>query len=577
MTYPEWPAGTATLGSATFDPKAGSWTVQATPDVLSWICKLFPASATKSDRSSVTFRATWRTFVDFSLILHRFPIRIASPGAFDLQWSNAATKRALADKINRGEISGAAGHAKEFEKVIAGTLMPFQVDGVRFLTNWRRALLGDDMGLGKTVQGLCAVASQGLFPVLVCVPSNILRQWEKVSIPRWLPAAANDVFVCRGQSPRPIPATASIVLTHYGLLQYWKSELLKRRFRAIIWDECQELRIWNKNQKWPVAHALASEGADMVIGMSGTPIYNYADEIWSVLTCIEPGCLGEHSMFSAQWCDGAFREVANPAALGAYLRREGLFLRRRKLDVLKDLPPKRRMVELIDHDESAAVAVIRAAVQKKREADRTFGDLKKRAQLENEALMRLRQATGIAKAPFVADFIAGLCEAGEKVIVGVWHHAVRDIMAAKLQRFAPVFITGQETQTQRANSLKLFSDPHSATRIVFISNRLAPGLDGLQGVSNTVVTAEFDWSPQIHGQFEDRLHRIGQGSAVSSYYLACDFGSDPILRGILGVKTCQFVGLMGDPWQKDDEAETDRAELRRRLLAVVDHLARKVA
>jgi SWI/SNF-related matrix-associated actin-dependent regulator 1 of chromatin subfamily A len=88
---------------------------------------------------------------------------------------------------------------------------------------------------------------------------------------------------------------------------------------------------------------------------------------------------------------------------------------------------------------------------------------------------------------------------------------------------------------------------------VICSLRAAAGIDGLQ-VANCVVFGELDWSPAVHTQGEDRAHRIGQDDSVLCYYLVAEEGTDEVIQEFLGLKVSQFVGIMGDK----EETEEDR-------------------
>ena len=121
-------------------------------------------------------------------------------------------------------------------------------------------------------------------------------------------------------------------------------------FGCVIFDEIQELR-HSGTEKYSAA-SLLSDTSENVVGLSGTPIYNNGGEIWNVVNIIDFHFLGDWESFSREWCYGyGNMVVAKPELLGEHLRREGLMLRRVKSEVLKELPPKRRLVQEIDWDD----------------------------------------------------------------------------------------------------------------------------------------------------------------------------------------------------------------------------------
>ena len=169
-------------------------------------------------------------------------------------------------------------------------------------------------------------------------------------------------------------------------------------------------------------------------------------------------------------------------------------------------------------------------------------DAKERALLEDRISAGERQATGVAKAPFVAAFVRALLDGEEKVLLFAHHHAVMDIYKKELAAYKPVFITGRETTAQKDAAVAKFMD--GGANLCVISLRSAAGLN-LQRAS-CVVFGELDWSPAVHAQAEDRAHRMGQKDSILCYYLVAPQGSDRDMQDALGLKVSQFVQLMGD-------------------------------
>jgi SNF2 family DNA or RNA helicase len=157
--------------------------------------------------------------------------------------------------------------------------------------------------------------------------------------------------------------------------------------------------------------------------------------------------------------------------------------------------------------------------------------------------MLMRQATGISKAPYVAQFVKMLLESEDKVVVYAWHRAVYDLLmhAWTKSGFRPQLFTGSESPTQKAESVKQFVLGKS--RILLMSLRAGQGLDGLQAVTRTVVHAELDWSPGVAEQCDGRVYRDGQADPVMSYYLMAEDGADPFIASVLGLKRGQIGGV----------------------------------
>ena len=400
-------------------------------------------------------------------------------------------------------------------------------------------------------QALAMLAQTGAYPALVVAPPHLLRNWEN-EIARFVrrpDGSPLSVHVIRGLKPYALPP-ADIYLMHYLLLRGWKEALPECAIPTVIFDEIQELR-HGGTEKYSAASLLAG-AASRVAGLSGTPIYNRGAEIWNVVNILDFHFLGDYESFTREWCYGYGNQiVAKPELLGEKLREEGLMLRRTKRDVLRELPPKRRLVMPVDSDD----AVYRRLMQPVRE---TLARLKSDAEADasQRALWKMavesgeRQATGMAKAPYVAQFVRALLDADERVLLFAHHHQVMDLYKKELKAYSPAFITGRETPAMKERSVERFMA--GRTNLCCVSLRAAAGLN-LQRAS-CVVFGELDWSPAVHSQAEDRAHRMGQTDSILCYYLVSQGGSDQDMQDALGLKVSQFVGLMGDrPPAPEDE------------------------
>ena len=281
--------------------------------------------------------------------------------------------------------------------------------------------------------------------------------------------------------------------------------------------------------------------------------------------------LGDWESFSREWCWGYGNAiVAKPELLGAYLKREGLMLRRVKQDVLSELPPKRRLVQELDWNDRV-YARLMAPVLPQLMRWKEDGTLtaSQRAILEDSISQQARKATGVAKAPYVCQFVRALLDGGEKVLLFAHHHDVMDIYKDELKSYHPVFITGRETPAQKSLAVERFME--GKTDVCCISLRAASGLN-LQRAT-CVVFGELDWSPAVHSQAEDRAHRIGQQDSLLCYYLVSPQGSDADMQEALGLKVSQFVGLMGDAQLPPDEQATLAAQARKHVERLAEGFA----
>ena len=556
---------TRTYGTLSYNRRSRCWVVKGDPSVTEMCKRLFPGTA-GSKRGEARFTAHRRMVGELCWLMLRFPLTV-KPSDKPL-WDKAVDD-ARSAAVRRERAALMPEMQEPPEGSFNGRLMSFQQEGLAFLLQHDRCLLADEMGLGKTVQALAWLAATQSFPVLIIPPAHLTRNWQEEA-GRFLLIRGEKprIHVIRGLKPYDLPE-ADIYVMHYLLLRGWKEALPSLPLKAVIFDEIQELR-HTGTEKYSAASLLA-ESCEHVIGLSGTPIYNKGGEIWNVINILDFHFLGDWESFSREWCYGyGSAVVIKPDLLGDYLRREGLMLRRTKQQVLKELPPKRRLVQELDWNDKVYARLMEPILPQVLRW-RTDGTLtaSARAMLEEQISQRARQATGVAKAPYVCQFVRALLEGGEKVLLFAHHHEVMDEYKKELRAFAPGFITGRETSAMKDRAVERFMT--EKTDVLCISLRAASGLN-LQRAT-CVVFGELDWSPAVHSQAEDRTHRIGQEDSLLCYYLVAPQGSDAAMQEALGLKVSQFVGLMGDTPVSAAEAEFSAGEARRHVERLVQELA----
>jgi SWI/SNF-related matrix-associated actin-dependent regulator 1 of chromatin subfamily A len=564
-------------GTLTYNGRSKSWVIKGEPCVCQMAKRLFPGSKGKR-RGSVRFTANKRIIGDLNWLMLRYPLEIRNADRWKAEIEKAREYVLKRERNNRYPLK--ASPPKLYFK---GDLMEFQKEGLGFLLQNNRSLLADEMGLGKTVQALAYLAEKQSWPVVLVVPPHLVTNWQReierfLSLPvkqdsgsiSGVKTSSPDVHVIRGLKPYELPP-AHIYIIHYLLLRGWKNVLPQAGFQTIIFDEIQELRRTG-SEKYSSASLLA-DSCDNVFGLSGTPIYNKGGEIWNVMNILDYHCLGDWDSFSREWCYGYGNGIViDPALLGEYLRREGLIFRRTKDKVLKELPPKRRLVQEIDSDARVYDALMENTLDKLKLLESATEEFDKR-RLADQICQEERQATGIAKAPYVSAFVRALLEGEEKVLLFAHHHKVMDIYKKELKAHKPAFITGRESNKQKDQSVQRFME--GKTNICVISLRAASGLN-LQRAT-CVVFGELDWSPAIHSQAEDRAHRMGQQDSILCYYLVTSRGSDQDIQEALGLKVSQFVNMMGDRYESQEDRLLAQTAADLHIQKVIERLQKKLA
>jgi SNF2 family DNA or RNA helicase len=529
-----------TFGTVVHWPNAKQWAIECEPHVRVRIKRVFEQIA-KGAHDVIMLADTPENAAELLWFLKRYPMKVR-----DLAVLKAHAK-IYKDRATAIETVLAADYQpRAFEMALPPR--EYQRIAADLALRTGRLLLADDVGLGKTASAICCLTDASVLPALVVTLTHLPEQWKR-ELARFMPGLR--VHVLKTGTPYVISQKhggyfPDVVISNYHKLNGW-AQALAGRVKTVVFDECQELRI-PRSDKYSAAHHIASQ-ATLKIGLSATPIYNMGGEIHSVLDVIAPSEMGTKLEFEREWCGANSHnrgaEVKDPKALGYYLREMGLMLRRTRADVGRELPPISRIPYEVDSDPQALENVSKAVEELARVILAAGGTSPfQKLKASEELSWRLRQATGIAKAPYVAQFVRLLVEGGERVVLYGWHREVYSIWADLLKDLNPVFFTGEESVNQKQASKEAFVSGES--KVLIMSLRAGAGLDGLQGVTRTVVFGELDWSPGVHEQCIGRVHRDGQGQPVTAFFLIADAGSDPVVADVLGIKAAQAKAV-NDP------------------------------
>lgn len=489
---------------------------------------------------------------DLAWFLSRYPLRITESDR-----TRMGERRTLFElgQAELGSILSPAWKAPASAGFRAGQQpYGYQMQAAELVRRTGRLLLMDEMGLGKTVSALAAIANPNYLPALVVPQTHLPGQWaEKVN-----EFTALRTHIVKKTTPYELPPS-DVVICPYSKLHGWIDYAESAGFKSVVFDEIQELRSGAGTAKGAAARAFARQ-AQLVLGLSGTPIYNYGEEIWRIADFLEEGCLGDWWDFVREWCSpgpGSKWIVKDPAALGTFLRETHLALRRTRLDVGHERLFPNTIVHTIDTDEEplADEAALMASLARQV----VSGRWEERGQASREFDMRLRHATGLAKARHVAAFVKILLQAGQPVLLCGWHRDVYEIWQRELAAWQPALYTGTESPAQKERTKRAFMS--GATNLMIMSLRSGAGLDGLQQRCRTIVFGELDWSPKVHEQCTARLDRPGQPHQVDAIYLVSNEGSDPAVMGVLGLKSSQSAGIV-DPLSAPAEQNTDATRIR---------------
>lgn len=528
-----------TYGDLRYDRKARAWKICGDPHVVSRLKRVFPRIR-KYEFGMVSIAHSDEVARDLEWFMERYPLLVSKR---DMEYLRSSSRRHRDEIASLDELVRGAAPARAFD--LALPAREYQKLATDLYLRKGFLLVADEVGLGKTVVAIASFMEPRTLPAVVVTYAGWMpRQWKE-QIAKFAPAL--NVHILRKKDPYPLPETngyrPDVLVTTYHKLDTWQA-VLSKYCRSIVFDEIQELRR-DGSKKHDAAKEIARHAAYRC-GLSATPIYNYGGEIYNVYDVLSEGVLGPREEFLREWCrdDGRHHVLSDPKAFGSWLAEQHLILRRTRSDVGRELPAVTRIPHTVDHDErpierveDRATELARIILDRDREELYRGEVLNASEQLSNT----LRQATGIAKAKYVADFIRLLVESDEKVLVYAWHRAVYDILDARLRDLAPVYFTGAESPSQKEKSFSRFRE--GASSVLFMSLRAGAGLDGLQHVCRTIVFAELDWSWGVVEQCIGRVARDGQTDPVAAYFLVSDGGADPFIAERLGLKRAQVDGI----------------------------------
>jgi SWI/SNF-related matrix-associated actin-dependent regulator 1 of chromatin subfamily A len=432
------------------------------------------------------------------------------------------------------------------------TYLPFQKAGIAFANSRNgRVLIADEMGLGKTIQalGFLNLRQEDAFPALVVCPATMKLVWQNEA-EKWL-TPSRQIQIIRGKNNTDI--NGQVVICNYDLLESHQESLKKKNFQTIIFDESHYIKN-HKAQRTQSALAVAGT-AKYALCLSGTPFLNRPIEGWTTIELLAKDKFPDFWSYAKRYCNahqvpiGRGRCVwdmngaSNLGELGEKLRMS-IMVRRLKKDVLQELPAKQRTLIPIERERSGSnskedkfIEKLKNIVAMKKEVKKEMTEEEKQAHMERlreekssilSEIELLKQEAVKEKLKFAVEFIRDTIE--QKKLVVFAHH---NFVIEKLMKEFPsaACIWGESSEKGRASAIERFQNDENCKLFVGSMHTASVGIT-LTAASD-VVFLEFDWTPSIHMQAEDRCHRIGQKDSVNAYYLALNNSIDISIARIL--------------------------------------------
>ncbi len=426
------------------------------------------------------------------------------------------------------------GKRKRFRvpKDFKAELRPYQKLGFQWLSrlaHWKvGACLADDMGLGKTIQALAVIlqrAANG--PTLVVAPSSVLHNW-KFEAERFAPKLKPQIFG-KGDRQQVLKDMGKydLLISSYGLMQQESKHFSEVHWETIVLDEAQNI----KNRLTKRSKAAMELKSNFKMITTGTPIENHLAEFWNLFHFLNPGLLGSISHFHEKFAIPIEKHRDDDKRKQLQKIIKPFILRRKKDQVLKDLPPKTEItlkVDLSTEEKAFYEAMRQTAIEKIELAEEDTGGARHLKILAE--IMKLRQAcchpqliddkikVGSSKLALFESVVDELLENGHKALVFSQFVKHLTILRNTLDKkgISYQYLDGSTPTKKRKDYVDAFQNGEGD---LFLISLKAGGVGLNLTAADYVIHMDPWWNPAVEDQASDRAHRIGQKRPVTIYRL----------------------------------------------------------
>ena len=410
-----------------------------------------------------------------------------------------------------------------------GKLFPFQRIGVQWLVERFGGILADDMGLGKTVQVIAAIRllfnRAEVRNVLVVCPKGLIATWER-EFGRWAPELGVVVVTpparIREKAWQVVSGHCHVLLTNYEQLREPPAILQRTAPDLIVADEAHRLR--NR-------HARITSGGFRLKpkrfwAVTGTPVERDLEDLATLLSLVVPNHFAP--------TDGRLHASSLRSRARAYV------LRRRKQDILQELPPVLDSTEALELSE-AQVRAYREAVKQYRKSGRKGDDLALLTRLLT--LCDIDPKSGKScKVERIVDLLGRIREHGEKAVIFSYRlEPLRELQRRIVDRWgaeSAVLLIGEMDKEDRERSITYFRNDRRPIALLASSRVGGEGLTLVE--ANHVFLFNQWWNPSANDQARDRVVRIGQHRSVRVYRFCCRGTIEEALERIMESKRAVY-------------------------------------
>jgi len=420
----------------------------------------------------------------------------------------------------------------KFTEEECGVLRDYQVTGVKWLYNIHKCDLGgilaDEMGLGKSIQVIYLIKKlleeDKTARFLIVVPTSLVYNWEN-EFEKFAPKIKFEIFagIKKFRHERLEKGTPSVYITSYGLLREDIDYYEKIDFTLCVIDEAQNI----KNPKAGITKTVKQIKAQTHIALTGTPIENAIIELWSIFDFLMPGFLASETKFLSKYKVSDFNEKENNQLILLNQLISPFILRRKKKDVIKDLPDKINnhiYIDLSEKEKQLYASVVKDARKQMDDLIQERGYQKAKFMIL-VLLTKLRQLCIDPKLIFEdkslpSSKLENLIKVVKEVIANDHKILLFTSFKEALDTVEKIFhqegistyrIDGSVPSKKRMQLVEKFNQDETNVFLIMLKS----GGTGLNlTAADVVIHLDLWWNPQAENQATDRTHRIGQTNTV---------------------------------------------------------------
>ena len=402
---------------------------------------------------------------------------------------------------------------------VTAKLRDYQEVGVRWLSMLNHygfgGILADDMGLGKTLQTIAFLSSVATADskILILAPSSLIYNWKE-EFEKFAPQMKVEViYGLKANRDEIIASNPQVAITSYASFRQDVEQYEKNQYQYLILDEAQVM----KNSQTKIAQYLRKFDVPHTFALSGTPIENHVEELWSIFQIVLPGLFPGKKEF----------KQLSPETISQYVK--PFIMRRKKSEVLQELPDLIEMTyknELADDQKTIYLA------QLKQMQDRILSSSEEelnRSKMEIlSGLMRLRQicdtpslfledyAGESGKLDSLRELLEQIKDGNQRVLIFSQFRGMLDIIEKELDalKMTSFKITGSTPANERQDMTNAFN---SGQGDAFLISLKAGGVGLNLTGADTVILVDLWWNPAVEDQAIGRAHRMGQDKNVEVY------------------------------------------------------------